>query len=409
MTSEVLIVAARRTAVVPRGGALSRFQADELAALVFTKLLSDAGLTPDNVDHVILGNALYGGGNPARLAALRAGLPARVPAMTIDTQCCSGLDAIALGAQLIRSGAANCVIAGGAESFSRAPIRMHRPLDKDQVPVAYDRPPFAPPPFPDPDPTASAAELAEMCGITRERQSAYALRSHEKALVATDVIAPRLVSVPGASTGGDAFTRPLTMGIARRAPVLSGTMETGLTAATIACEADAAAAVMMVAGHRAEGFTGPALYIEDCASLGCDPAQPALGPVALARFLLDRDTVSGSHENWAAVELHEAYAVQAMATADQLKIPAAKLNPLGGALARGHPIGASGAVLVTQLYEYMAVPDRREQSEYGAHSGQFFHPNRTREPSPSYGLALIAAVGGLASGMVVTTAPKFHG
>ncbi|MCV0429060.1 MAG: thiolase family protein, partial [Roseibium sp.] len=129
------IIAARRTPVAPRGGDLSAYQADELAAPVLAALVRDTGLSGNQVDHVILGNALYAGGNPARLAALRAGLPQSVPAMTLDTQCCSGLDAILQGVRLIESGAADCVLAGGAESFSRAPIRMHRPLDRQGGPV----------------------------------------------------------------------------------------------------------------------------------------------------------------------------------------------------------------------------------------------------------------------------------
>ncbi|MEP0406120.1 MAG: beta-ketoacyl synthase N-terminal-like domain-containing protein, partial [Roseibium sp.] len=160
MTAHPLILAARRTAVAPRGGAFRALQADELAAPVIEALLLDSGVERASVDHVIFGNALYGGGNPARLAALRAGLPDCVPALTLDTQCCSGLDAILMASHLVRSGAARCVIAGGMESYSRAPIRMHRPATSKEEPVAYDRPSFAPFPERDPDLTVAAADLA---------------------------------------------------------------------------------------------------------------------------------------------------------------------------------------------------------------------------------------------------------
>jgi acetyl-CoA C-acetyltransferase len=154
------IVAARRTAVAPRGGALASVEVAELAAASIRAVLADAGLAPEQVDDVILGNALYGGGNPARLAALLAGLPQDMPALTLDTQCCAGLDAVMLAATRVAAGEANAIIAGGVESFSRAPIRQRRPTNKDEAPREYARPPFTPWPERDPDMIAAAAALA---------------------------------------------------------------------------------------------------------------------------------------------------------------------------------------------------------------------------------------------------------
>jgi len=377
---QAVIVAARRTAVAPRGGALSPLQADELAAPVLAQLVGDAGISPDRVDHVILGNALYGGGNPARLAALRAGLPESVPALTVDTQCCSGLDAILLGTRMIEAGAADCVLAGGTESFSRSPIRMHRPSAPGEQPVAYDRPAFAPPAFEDPDLAEAAARLAAERGISRESQAGFAVTSHAKALAAVDALRERLVRIDAADLARDAFSRGLTARTALRAPVLAGSPETGLNAAAIACEADGAAAVLLMAEERLSGKGHPVLRIAGGLSSGGDPANPALAPVGLAEALLE--SCGLKVEDLAAVELMEAYAVQAMATAELLGLEAAALNPLGGALARGHPIGASGAVLAVQLFERLA------RKVGGA------------TPAQSRGMALIAAAGGLAAGIV---------
>lgn len=369
---------------MPRGGVLSGYQADELVAPVLVQLLKDAGLRPDQVDQVILGNALYAGGNPARLAALRAHLPPSVPAMTIDTQCCSGLDAILHGARLINVGAADCVLAGGSESFSRSPIRMHRPKRPDDEPVPYQRPEFAPPPFGDPDLTEAAAMLAEECGIDRLAQTDFAVTSHRKALDAREWIQSRLVAIEQEHVDLDGFTRALNIRTALRAPVLSGPKETGLTAATIACEADGAAAVLIVSERLLKDCDVPALRVVGGRSGGGNPAEPALVPIDVARSLFnDLDLEAGDFDT---VEVMEAYAVQAMVTADRLGLNAGQLNQLGGALARGHPIGASGAILAVNLHEQLA---------------------KCRESSGKatvYGLALIAAAGGLGSGLVVQTA-----
>ncbi|WP_415714753.1 thiolase family protein [Roseibium sp.] len=378
-----VIVAARRTAVVPKGGAFKGLQADELAAPVLRQLITDAGIRPDQVDQVILGNALYGGGNPARLAALRAGIPQSVPAMTIDTQCCSGLDAILIAARLVASGAAQCVLAGGTESFSRAPIRMHRPAGPGESAIAYARPPFAPAPFEDPDLTDAAARLALERHITRDDQIRYAIASHQAALASASVTKDRLVRPEGVDLDMDPFSRNLTPGTARRAPILSGDAETGLSAATIACEADGAAAVLIVAGREGagDGFTG--LKVLNGASVGHDPSNPALGPIAVAWDLFRN--LEMKPEDLESVEIMEAYAPQAMVTAEELGIVPEQLNRMGGALARGHPIGASGAVLAVQLYETLR-------------SGRVSYRGAQKR-----GMALIAAAGGLASGMAVET------
>ncbi|WP_417687208.1 thiolase family protein [Roseibium sp.] len=385
--AKAVITAARRTAVVPRGGAFRLLQADELAAPVITAVLADAGVRKEDVDHVIFGNALYGGGNPARMAALRAGLPAHVPAMTIDTQCCSGLDAILLAVRMVEAGAADCIVAGGMESFSRSPIRQHRPVDKGGAAVPYDRPAFAPDPAMDPDLSEAAARLAERRGISRETQADFACLSHLKALDAYEAgaYARELVTITAAPVPFDPFARRLTRSVAMRAPVLAGIADSGINAATAAVEADAAAAVVVMSKDRATGMARAGqrrARVSVCAgvSVGDAPDEPALAPVAAIDSLLKQCGLAIA--DLARIELMEAYASQALATCDALDIPADVLNREGGALSRGHPIGASGAVLAVRLFHGLTqeTPSSR---------------------SALTGLAAIPAAGGLASAMAL--------
>ena len=365
-----LIVAARRTPVAPRGGAFARFELHDLAAPCLRAVLADARLAPDRVDDVLLGNALGAGGNPARMAALAAGLPERVPASSLDSQCCAGLDAILLASSKIRAGEAEAIVAGGVESFSRAPIRMTRPRGKGDAPIAYDRPPFAPDPARDPDMADAAAILANARGLTRAAQEAFARASHEKALAAGP--SPAILPLAGLAT--DAFTRRLTPALAVRLPVLAGDAAHGLTAATIAVEADAAACALVVSPARARALgLGRALRIRSHVRRGGEPAMPPLAPIEAAREALARAGLTV--RDLTAVEIMEAYAVQAMAFVADLGVPEDQVNRHGGALAKGHPIAASGAILLADLFHRLS-------------------PGETA-------LVAIAAAGGLATAVVV--------
>jgi acetyl-CoA C-acetyltransferase len=167
-------------------------------------VLADAGIAAARVDEVILANALGAGGNPARRAGLLAGLPERVAGLTIDRQCAGGLDAVLLAQAMVDSGAAEVVLAGGAESYSRRPLRAMPGVDGVAVP--YDQAPFTPWPDRDPEMGAAAAALAERLGISREAQAAWAVESHAKAVGVADW--PEIVAINGVSR--DAFTRALT-------------------------------------------------------------------------------------------------------------------------------------------------------------------------------------------------------
>lgn len=376
-----VIVAARRTAVAPRGGAFKQLQVDEMAAPVMQAVLADAGVTGSHVDQVIVGNALYGGGNPARLATLRAGLPETLPAVTLDTQCCSGLDAILHAACLVEAGAADCILAGGAESYSRAPVRLIRPLAPGGTPVAYNRPPFSPWPDRDPDLTSAAADLASVRKMSREEQAGFAVDSHARArgLASSDRLRLEIVQIEDAPLKQDAFTRALTQRAALRAPIIAGDGTTGLSAATVAVEADAAAFVLVMSESEAKRHgVVKALRILGGCSVGGDPSQPSCVPRAAVERLLE--TTGATMSQMSVVELMEAYAVQAMVNISDLAIDPSRVNRNGGALSRGHPIGASGAILAVRLFH------------------EFAH-----EETGATGLAVIAAAGGLATAMSVSS------
>ncbi|MDB5570593.1 MAG: acetyl-CoA acetyltransferase [Hyphomicrobiales bacterium] len=365
--SRVFVVAAQRTPVAPRLGAFARLEAATLGAHVLQACLAKAGLEPSLVDEVIMGNALYGGGNPARVAALAAGLPEAVPALTIDSQCCAGLDAILLAASRIRAGEAHAILAGGLESYSRSPLRAVRPRSAQESPQAYERPPFSPWPDRDPEMAASAAALAAEFGVTRSAQEAFAVESHRRALAASPT--GEIAQLDG--LGEDAFARRLSLRACGRLPVLAGDGVHGLTAATIAVEADAAACVLVVSEAMAErrGFTS-AIRLTAGRRMGAAPERPALAAAAAARPLMERYDAGAPQVS----EIMEAFAVQAELTTRALGLDPASVNRGGGALSRGHPIGASGAILAVRLFHEML-----------------------REPPGARGLAAIAAAGGLGS------------
>ena len=353
------IIAAKRSAVVPRGGAFARCSIEDLGTPVIAALLADAGIAPGAVDEVICANALGAGGNPARRLALAAGM-GHVAGLTIDRQCAGGLDAVLLAQAMVISGAARVVIAGGVESYSRRPLRLR--TDPGGGPaVAYDQPAFTPWPGRDPDMAEAAQTLAARLGISRAAQDALAVASHARAMAAD--MSAEIVPIAGQSR--DAFARNLTPALAARASVITG----GITAANAAVAADAAAFVLVVDAKVAQNR---GLQIIAGASLGADPTEPGLAPVpAIARALAAAGIGQG---DLAVIEMMEAYAAQAIACMQRAGLDPARTNLSGGALARGHPIGASGAILAVRLF-------------YQLQRG--------------YGLAAIAAAGGVGSALVV--------
>jgi acetyl-CoA C-acetyltransferase len=330
------LIAARRTAVMPRGGGFAALRVEDMAAPVIAALLADAGFAPEAVDEVISADALGAGGNPARRIALAAGLPERVAGLSIDRQCAGGLDAIALAVALVQAGRHRVVIAGGAESYSRRPLRA-APDPGGGPPMPYDQAPFTPWPDRDPPMALAADRLAARLGISRAAQDGLAVASHAAARLAQF---PEIVPVLG--QGRDGFTRALTPALAARAPALCGT----ITAANAAVAADGAAYVLVVAPDLARGRRG--LCLRAAVTRGGDPAEPGLAPVAAIRAVLAAAGLTPADLEQA--EVMEAYAAQALACIAGAGLPPARTNPQGGGLARGHPVGASGAILAVRLF-----------------------------------------------------------
>lgn len=367
-----VIIAARRTTIGMVGG-LHRTQAVEaLGAAVVRAALADSGLDAGDIGEVIMGNAAGGGGNPARLIALAAGLPESVPALTIDRQCASGLDAIVHGARLIQTGAAEAVIAGGAESPSTAPWRVEKPASLHRgLPRFYAEAQFAPGTGGDRQMIEAAERVAQECGVTRADQDAYALGSHERAVAAMRAgqFDGEIVAF-GASEERDEGPKPGLRPevLARAAPLISGGT---VTAGNSCAVSDGAAAVVMVspALHARLGRP-PGLAFRAAAAAGIGPARLGLGALpAVERLRARCGMEAGAFD---AIEFNEAFASQVLATLRAMDLPHDITNPQGGAIALGHPYGASGAVLVVRLFTRMV-----------------------RDGVGSMGLAMLAAAGGL--------------
>ena len=349
---EPVVVLVRRTAFGRRNGAFGRVLADELLAPVLSAVVAASGIPAADIDDVIIGNAVGGGGNVARLSALAAGLPSRVPGMTIDRQCGSGLEAIVLACRLVASGAGSAYLAGGVESCSTAPLRAHRLTSTPGHPDFFDRVRFSPDVVGDPDMGVAAENVADRFGITRERQDAFALRSHRLAGVAQDTgaLAGEIVPVRGEAglvSADEGPRRSLTAELLRRFPPVfrpGGTVTAGNSCA----DADGAVVVLVTSRRVADslGLTGYLCFV-DSAVTGTDPNHLGIAGAEAARLVLDRQNVASA--DLARIEFNEAFAAQVLASMDILGIPEERANLQGGALAVGHPFGASGALLVLRL------------------------------------------------------------
>lgn len=364
----VYVLAARRTPIGRIDGQHRRRTADALAASAIVAVLADLDVQPGDVGEVVLGNVWGPGGNPARVAALSAGLGDRAPGMTIDVQCASGLAAINTGARLVASGAVDLCLAGGVESMSTAPFRAER-TDDDLPGRFLTRARFTPGPWPDPDMGPAADAVAARYGISRERQDAFAARSHRRAVaaIAAGRYAPELAhleDVVGRAPGhGDSSPRArFTEAALGRLPPAHGPQGT-VTIGTTAPFADGAAVVALGSASARERLApGPALRLVDGVTVGVDPTLPGIGPISAVRELLDRPG-RPQLDDIELVELTEAFAGQALACLDGLGLDVTgcddvRINIGGGALALGHPWGASGAVLVARLFtELVHAPD----------------------------------------------------
>lgn len=372
-----VIIAALRSPICRANGQLKQLHAPELLTPVLASLLASTGVDPAEVDDVIIGNAVGGGGNLARYAALQAGLPVTVPGLTVDRQCGSGLDAIALASRLVAAGGDPLFLAGGVESISTAPARATR--DHDGGLEFYSRATFVPPEFGDPDMGFAAENVAGSFGVTRERQDEYALRSHRRAAeaAAAGKFSGEIVPLTSNGTlvvsddGPRPSLRPALMARFPAAFVPGGTV----TAANSCFDADAASAVVVtsLARARAMGATD-GLEVLGNDTAGVDPELLGIGAAYAAERLLSRHGVAADSVDL--IEFNEAFASQTIACLEYLGLDPARANREGGALALGHGYGASGAVLVTRLL----AQARSRYRETG---------------SAALGLAMISIAGGM--------------
>ena len=372
--STSVIVAATRSPIGTAGRSLSGHTADRLAAPVLAATLARSGLAPDEVTDVVLGNCMGPGGDVARSAALAAGLPVHVPALTVDRQCASGLAAIEVADRFVRGGAP-AVLAGGVESVSTAPWRHWPPVDGAD-PVRYERAPFAPEGWDDPDMGVANDLLAQEAGVTRERQDEYAARSHARAVAARDAgaFADEIVAIDGV----DRDDRPrATLTLDKLARLRPAFRVDGTVTAGNSCGISDGAAAVAVVGEATHARLGlPGLRILATATAGVEPHRPGRGLVPAVRAAVQRSGIGLAALD--ALEVNEAFAGQVLACCDELGLDPLRVCADGGALALGHPWGASGAVLVVRLFHRL-VTQRRG----------------------TLGLAAIAAGGGQGVAMVV--------
>lgn len=355
MPPAAYVVAARRSALGRIGGLHKSRRIEDLAAPVLAAALADQRLSPVEVDEVILGNALAGE-NPARLVALAAGLPDTCPALSIDRQCGSGLDAVVTAIHRISAGEAEVIAAGGAESVSTAPWRVARPRSPYQLPHFIGLDQAAGSGDEEASLVPATEALARRLGVSRSRQDAWVVRSRlaaEKARDSKRFLGEIVPLRPTPEEARDEGTGPVEPQVLERLPPLiapDGTLTPGNTSSL----RDGAAMVIAVseAVWRRLGAP-PALRLMSSAARGVAGCDEAAAPIEAVRRLLERAGAI-DRSRIASVELGESSAAQAIALAETLGLDPDLLNPAGGAVVRGHPLAAAGAVLVVRLFSDLA-------------------------------------------------------
>jgi len=375
-SDDIVVSMPLRTAIGTFGGTLKDTPAADLGATVAKEVVGRAGLPADKVDQVIVGNVLQAGQgmNPGRQVALKAGLPVSVPGMTINRVCGSGLQAIVSAGQQVALGESELVLAGGIENMDQAPFvlpkarygyRMGMPKADMLDGMVYDGLWDI---FNDYHMGITAENVAEKYGVSRDEADEYSLRSHQLAAKATQdgAFADQIVPVPikqkreTISFTQDEHVRPNTTAeaLAKLRPVFK--KDGSVTAGNASGINDGAAFMLVTTRQTADSLGLPvAGRLFSYAVAGVDPAEMGMGMVPATRTALERAGLGLDQIDL--FEVNEAYASVAVVTAKQLGIPDEKLNRLGGAIALGHPIGASGAVLAVKLLHELA----RRRARYG--------------------------------------------
>lgn len=348
---EAVIIEAKRTPIGRYGGVLKHLEPEDLLKPLIQELIDLHADIPLHIDDVIIGNTVGNGGNIARKSLLHAGLPLQIPGMTVDRQCGSGLEAINIACRLIQSGAGSIYLAGGVESVSRAPWKIQKPqsLYEKQPPEIYERAPFTPAEYGDPSMLEAAENVAQMYQISRERQDNWAARSqhlyHQHQTEIGREITP--LKVHGEMLETD--ESPKQNITAERLGRLKTIFPNGTVTVGNACpKSDGAALALVMSKTKAKELgLVPTLRFVDSEVAGVNPKVLGIGPVPAAEHALERQGWSVSDLDWTA--FNEAFSSQVLASIDLLSLQEAKVNPYGGALAEGHPYGASGANLIARL------------------------------------------------------------
>jgi acetyl-CoA C-acetyltransferase len=368
------IIAARRSAIGRVGGLHKQRRIEELGAPIVAAALQDSGVAAPQIDALIVGNATQGG-NPARIISLAAGLPESVSASTIDRQCGSGLDAIVTAIRSVTAGEADAIIAGGAEAISTAPWRVAKPKSLHLLPRFLSYEPLDSDDRELPPLLAGAEALASRMGISRAAQDAYALRTHllaETARTKQHFVGEIVPIRANAEEARDqSAIEPDFKTLAQIAPYQApdGTLTPGNTASMH----DGAAMAVVVSAKIWERLGKPrGLRLVAHTVKGVAPDDEASAPIAAMQSL--RERLNCKPGDIGVVEMSETSAAQALALIHELGLEESILNPDGGAIARGHPFGAAGAVLVARLFSRMV---------------------RAKAPGPRLGVATLGVLGGM--------------
>jgi len=368
MKRDAVIVSAVRTPIARQGGALASVPAHVFGAEVMKEAIKRATVNPEAIDDVIFGNVLSGGGNIARLTALQTGLSTELPGLTVDRQCGSGINAINLAAQAIKAGEGDIYVAGGTESMSRAPYLMDRAERAySPTPPKFRSSQLSPQEIGDPPMGITAENLAEKYKIGREEQDAFAFRSQQRMARAMEEgrfdeqIIPIQVPVRKGEPivfKADEHPRPQTTidALSNLQPVFlkGGTVTAGSSSGLN----DAASALVIMSREKAEelGVT-PLATIRASAVAGVDPNIMGIGPVPATKKVMEKSGLTLSDMD--IIEINEAFAAQVLACDRELEMDPDKVNVNGGAIAHGHPLGATGAILATKAAYELERSDGR--------------------------------------------------
>ena len=371
--SSSVILGACRTAVGSFGGTLKDFTAPDLGAIVIRESLARAGVPADVLDDVLMGCVLQAGAgmNVARQAAIKAGVPNTVPAETINRVCGSGLQAVAHAAQAVKAGDASVIVAGGTESMSMVPMMGHKVamnpavFRDENVAIAYGM-------------GITAEKVAEQWKVSREDQDAFALASHQKALAAIaagefkaeiapytlddhypDLAAGRIVDDTRVVDTDEGPRKDTSLeGLGKLKPVFR--LGGSVTAGNASQMSDGAGAVLLASERALKEFNlTPLARFVSFSVAGVKPDIMGIGPIAAIPKALRQAGLSKDQLDW--IELNEAFAAQALAVIRDVGLDPARVNPLGGAIALGHPLGATGAIRAATLIHGL----RRRKQKYG--------------------------------------------